>query len=56
MRRAWGLFVCIVVQGILVELREVQELSKGHVEGACDAVEGFDSGAFADPPDNIINR
>ena len=39
------LFFCVVVQGVLVELREVQKLRKGHVEGGGDAVEGFDSGA-----------
>ena len=44
-----------VVDGVLVQLREVQKLAEGHVEGHGDLVERVDLGIFADPLNNAFD-
>lgn len=45
----------LVVDGVLVQLREVQKLAEGHVEGHGDLVERVDLGIFADPLDDVLD-
>ena len=45
----------LVVDGVLVQLREIQKLAEGHVEGHGDLVERVNLGIFADPPDDVLD-
>ena len=45
----------LVVDGVLVQLREVQKLAEGHVKGHGDLVERVDLGIFADPLNNAFD-